>query len=408
MHSSFERLGRKTRLGSRPFLLFLGARALMATSCETQFVLEPVPVVAGCAIPDFYQIQMLIGGTRQPVMVDSGSVYLFLGSANNEPALECSDPFTFTYGIGAASYCPTFHQDVLAETRSDQGAPFPVATPQRSLQYGVARFDQAFGGPPFAIIGLSSDLNRAKTWPMDSVIRQLQFPALSFEFPQGPAQPGVMSFCPIERDEASARIQIPLTDPGALDYGYVAALERMEFYRDERDSDPAVILVQRPDGVVLEDTSTGKSSRVASHLRGFFDTGTTDPFGGIFIGDISLMGGQVARSALPTPPGAPRTDRIDLVVRDANGKEARLTHSLRQYNDLNVRLQRPVITAPVAEAFPPQLDSAVALIGLNWLAHYDFEFRFNEQQLPFQLNLFPRQDAANLWSCPPADSQSGS
>jgi len=296
------------------------------------------------------------GGQDRTVVIDTGSIYYFLATPFNSSDLPCQTPQFFYYGGGIAEFCPG-RTDVVVQ---DPRGRFTALMPE-PLVFGQAYFID-WGGLPYGILGIAGSLGLGLDFPeMRSVIEQVAPEALSFTFPNGLTRPGSFQFAPLAEVPASA-VRIPLVDPGNLGYGYTARLLEADYVVDGAVQ---TRLVQTPTGVVLE--SGGSQTRIATDLIAFFDTGTSVPFLPLD-GDVPFVSDQAPYAQFPTDPTAPNYDRVVLHFEDEAGRIVTLAPPAPP-----APLTLPVLTARVV---PAGLQHLVAIVGLNFIGHYDFQFEF--------------------------------
>ena len=308
------------------------------------------------------QMEVFADNEERSVLIDTGSIYYFLGSEDNTQDLPCPSPEHYTYGGGVAFFCP---EEMLLEVKDIQGS-YETLLPKR-IRMGRSYFIE-WPGPPYAIIGLSANLIGKNKEDMLPVIRQLQPDYLSFSFPDGLLNPGFFQFDRLEGDDAGVQ-RIPLVSPDTLDYGYTAKPARIEYYDDEQQVVAAII--NTGDGVYVE--TEGTSERIADDLVSFFDTGTTLPIV-IIDGDISLLSDRVPESMILPEDDAPLYDEIVAVFEDEYGFEFRLRSG-------NVSVWQPENPWARVLTKPPVPDGARLLVyvfGLNFIGQYNFQFDFSD------------------------------
>ncbi len=306
------------------------------------------------------EMAVLADNEERSLIVDTGSIYYFLGSKDNSQDLPCPSPDSYTYGGGVAFFCPeeTF---LVVKSIFDW---YEILIFQR-IKMGRAYFTE-WPGPPYGIIGLSANLIGENRENMLPVVHQLEPDHLSFSFPDGLLNPGFFQFDGIGGADADAR-RIPLVSPDTLAYGYTARLVRIEYYADEV-LEAAVL--NNADGVYIVTAET--SERIADDLIAFFDTGTTLPVV-IFDGDISLLSDNVPEGIILPEDDAPLYDEVVAVFEDESGSELRLGSG-------DVSVWQPgnpwarVLTGPPV---PDDTGLLVYILGLNFIGHYDFQFDFS-------------------------------
>jgi hypothetical protein len=359
-----------------------------ALQCQPRFVLKSQPIRPGSALPNALLAQILIEGERRAVQIDTGSVYLLLGSPDNRASLSCRSPAQFSYAEGSARYCPTSVTRISALTEGGSYQPLPLEDSSAGFVYGQARFDSAFGGAPFGVLGLAGRLNRDRQWPMPSTMDQLQREFLSVEFPQGAGGDALLSFCPLQRSFEERRWAIPLVSPGSLEYGYCAELLELQFYEKDRAM-PALILSSDAAGISILEPSTGHHEQIAERWLSFFDLGTTAPL--LYLsGDFSLMGHQESQALLSLRPTRRLADRITFVLRDAHGRVIRLEKNVNAFNQALADSPTDQVRIPERADFPQGLENLAVVVGLNTLNQYDLEIQFGKDRRAKTLMLYDR------------------
>jgi hypothetical protein len=359
-----------------------------ALQCQPRFVLKSQPIRPGSAIPNALLAQILIEGEQREVQIDTGSVYLLLGSPDNQATLSCSSPAQFSYAEGSARYCPTSVTRISALAEDGSYQPLPLRDPSAGFVYGQARFDSAFGGAPYGVLGLAGRLNRDRQWPMPSTMDQLQREFLSVEFRQGAGGDALLSFCPLPRPPERSRWAIPLVSPGSLEYGYCAELLELQFYEKDRAT-PALILSSDAAGVSILEPSTGHREQIAERWLSFFDLGTTDPL--LYLsGDFSLMGHQESQALLSLRQSRRLADRITLVLRDIHGRTIALEKNATVFNQAMADSPTDQIRIPEPTDFPQGLKNLAVVVGLNMLNQYDLEIQFGQDRRANTLVLYER------------------
>ena len=116
--------------------------------------------------------------------VDTGSIYAFVGTPGDE--LTCQSPSRFHWGAGYAEFCP---RTAPLKAISMDGT---IVELHPALRMGEATFHEWLG--PDAIIGLSANMSGANIGGLEPVIQQLNPEVMSFRFPNGPMNDGVMQF----------------------------------------------------------------------------------------------------------------------------------------------------------------------------------------------------------------------
>jgi len=306
------------------------------------------------------QMEVFADNEERSVLIDTGSIYYFLGSEDNSQDLPCSSPDNYTYGGGVAFFCP---EKMLLEVKDTHGWYDTLFF--EKIKMGRAYFTE-WPGPPYAIIGLSANLMGKNRENMLPVVHQLEPDYLSFSFPDGLLNPGFFQFDRLKGIDAGTQ-RIPLVSPATLEYGYTARFVRVEYYADE---ELVAAVINKSDGVYIETAET--SERIADDLVSFFDTGTTVPIV-IIDGDISLLSDEVPESIIVPEDDAPLYDEIVAVFEDESGLEIRLGSG-------DVSVWQPgnpwarVLTKPPV---PDGTGLLVYILGLNFIGQYNFQFDFS-------------------------------
>jgi hypothetical protein len=307
------------------------------------------------------QMEVFADNEERSVLIDTGSIYYFLGRKDNSQDLPCPSPDNYTYGGGVAFFCP---EETLLEVKDIQGS-YETLFPEK-IKMGRAYFTE-WPGPPYAIIGLSANLIGENRENMLPVVHQLEPDYLSFSFPDGLLNPGFFQFDKLQGSWVSEAQRIPLVSPDTLEYGYTARLLRIEYYANN-ELETAVI--NDIDGVYVETAET--SERIADDLMAFFDTGTTIPVL-IIDGGASLLSDRVPEDMILPEDDAPLYDEVVAVFEDESGLEIRLRSG-------NVSVWQPenpwsrVLTKPPV---PEGTKHLVFILGLNFIGQYDFQFDFS-------------------------------
>jgi len=318
---------------------------------------EPT-IIEGLAVD--IQMEVFADNEERSVIIDTGSIYYFLGSKDNSQDLPCPSPEHYTYGGGVAFFCP---EEMLLEAKDTHGWYDTLFF--EKIKMGRAYFAE-WPGPPYAIIGLSANLIGKNREDMLPVIHQLEPDYLSFSFPDGLLNPGFFQFDRLEGTHAGAQ-RISLVNPATLEYGYTARFVRIEYYAD-KELETAV--VNKGDGVYIESAET--SERIANDLVAFFDTGTTLPIV-IIDGDISLLSDRVAESMILPEDDAPLYDEVVAVFEDESGLEIRL-----RSGDVSVwQPENPWARVLTKPPVPAGAKLIVYVLGLNFIGQYDFQFDFS-------------------------------
>jgi hypothetical protein len=315
-------------------------------------------IMEGLAID--IQMEVFADNEERSVIIDTGSIYYFLGKKDNSQDLPCPSPDNYTYGGGVAFFCP---EETLLEVKNIHGWYDTLLF--EKIKMGRAYFTE-WPGPPYAIIGLSANLIGKNRENMLPVVQQLEPDYLSFSFPDGLLNPGFFQFDRLEGISAGAQ-RIPLVSPATLEYGYTARFVRMEYYAD-KELETAV--VNKGDGVYIETAET--SERIADNFVAFFDTGTTLPIV-IIDGDISLLSDKVSESMILPEDDAPLYDEFVAVFEDESGLEIKLRSG-------NVSVWQPENPWARVLTKPPMPDGTkllVYVLGLNFIGQYDFQFDFS-------------------------------
>lgn len=308
--------------------------------------------------PQSTNLVLVTGNTRHPTIVDTGSIYLFVGDAENDVQLGCSKPSAFHYGEGTAEFCTK-----RAPLRA-VGIDGSVVELSTRVEMGTTKFTDF--AAPYAIIGLSANLEGENLGGLTPVTDQLRPDYLSFQFPNGAQNNAIVRFAPLPRDELSGVLAVPLVSPGSLEYGYTAKVSRVDFIAD--DSVRASITTES-DGVYLQ--RDRERSKIAETNLAFFDTGTTQPYVPLN-GDISLLSDQVPNALIPFS-GAEPYDTVQFTFGVGRGDHVVLSNTtVRSY------APGPFLTVPVASDFPDGLEQLTTVVGLGTLAGYDFQFTFED------------------------------
>ena len=311
-------------------------------------------------VPTALQMEVFAGGLSRNVIIDTGSIYYFLGSPDNSKDLSCSSPETFTYGSGEAVFCPEKNK---VEVKTLEGAYQPLRS--NELKMGSCHLNDWPDGAPPAIMGLSGNLTGKNRKGMASMIQQLKPDYLSFSFPEGMTKRGFFQFDKLPEDAAAAFPPIPLVDPGSAEYGYTARPLRVEFWVD---GEVHTILRNTVDGVLLETESS--IDRVADEFLTFFDTGTTLPIA-LFDG-VSLLGDQVGKAYLMPESSAVGYDSMLVVFEGESGEEIFV-----ESGDLRFWINNsPFAKVPTKAVFSGDVQEFLVVMGLNFIARFDFQFDF--------------------------------
>jgi hypothetical protein len=298
----------------------------------------------------------VVGRHRRPTIVDTGSIYLFAGNPENSVQLHCAHPSAFHYGGGTARYCPTA---APLRVLGIDGATVELAP---KVTMGRAHFSHFL--PPYAIIGVSANLEGENLPGLTPVTDQLRPDSLSFRFPNGGQNNAIARFGPLPAGTLRGVAEVPLVSPGTLEYGYTAEVSRVDFIA--QDSIRATIRTGR-DGVYLH--RDGQRTRIADTNLAFFDTGATEPYVPLN-GDISLLSDRVP-DALIQFAGAEPYDTIQFTLDVGRGQHVVLSNrAVQRY------APGPFLTVPTASDFPAGLRQLTTVVGLGTLAGYDFQFNF--------------------------------
>jgi hypothetical protein len=296
------------------------------------------------------------GTDRRPTIVDTGSIYFFAGNPRNRVQLHCAHPSAFHYGGGTARYCPT-----AAPLRmlGIDGSTVELAP---KVTMGRAHFSHFL--PPYAIIGVSANLEGKNLPGLTPITDQLRPDHLSFRFPNGSQNNAIARFGPLPTGALRGVAKVPLVSPGTLEYGYTAKVSRVDFIAQDRVR--ATIRTER-DGVYLH--RDGQRSRIADTNLAFFDTGATEPYVPLN-GDISLLSDRVP-DALIQFAGAEPYDTVQFTLDVGRGQHVVLSNRVVQSY-----APGPFLTVPAASDFPAGLKQLTSVVGLGTLAGYDFQFDF--------------------------------
>jgi hypothetical protein len=298
------------------------------------------------------------GGERRPTIVDTGSIYLFAGNPQNSVQLQCAHPSAFHYGGGTARYCPT---TAPLRMLGIDGSTVELAP---KITMGRAHFSDFL--PPYAIIGVSANLEGENLPGLTPVTDQLRPDFLSFQFPNGGQNDAIARFGPLPAGRLRGVVEVPLVSPGSLEYGYTARVSRVDFIA--ADSIRATIRTER-DGVYLH--RDGERTLIADTNLAFFDTGATEPYVPLN-GDISLLSDRVP-DALIQFAGAEPYDTIQFTLDVGGGHHVVLSNSAVQ-----TYAPGPFLTVPAATDFPAGMQQLTTVVGLGTLAGYDFQFNFSD------------------------------
>lgn len=301
-----------------------------------------------------------VGGKQVPTIVDTGSIYLFVGTEGNDAQLTCTDPSVFHYGGTYATFC----KDTMPLRAV--GVDASVVDLASEVTMGRAKFTEF--EPPYAIIGLSANLEGKNLGGLTPITEQLQPDYLSFQFPSGPQNNGIVRFAALPGDELQGVPSIPLVSPGGLEYGYTAKVSRVDFIAD--DSIRATIKTER-DGVYLDRDL--QHTKIAETNLAFFDTGATPPYVALN-GDISLLGDHVTEAMLPFAGPTP-FDRIQFTFDLGDGD-----HVVLSSPNMQSYAPGPFLTLPSPSDFPAGLKQLTSVVGLGTLAGYDFQFTFKDNR----------------------------
>jgi hypothetical protein len=319
---------------------------------------EPT-IMEGLAID--IEMEVFADNEERSVIIDTGSIYYFLGSKDNSQDLPCPSPDSYTYGGGVAFFCP---EETLLEVKNILGWYDTLIF--EKIKMGRAYFTE-WPGLPYAIIGLSANLIGKNREDMLPVVHQLEPDYLSFSFPDGLTKPGFFQFDRLEGAYAGVQ-RIPLVSPGTLDYGYTARLVRIEYYANN-ELETAVI--NDIDGVYVETAET--SERIADDLMAFFDTGTTVPIL-IIDGDASLLSDRVPEDMILPENDAPFYDEVVAVFEDDSGFKIRL-----RSGDVSVwQPENPWARVLTKPPVPDGTKLLVYILGLNFIGQYNFQFDFSD------------------------------
>ena len=263
--------------------------------------------------------------------VDTGSIYAFVGTPGDE--LTCQSPSRFHWGAGYAEFCP---RTAPLKAISMDGT---IVELHPALRMGEATFHEWLG--PDAIIGLSANMSGANIGGLEPVIQQLNPEVMSFRFPNGPMNDGVMQFAPLSSDQLRGSRAVPLVDPGSLEYGYTANISRVDFLVA---NEIKASIMAGPDGVYLK--RDGTRSRIAEKNLAFFDTGATEPYVPLN-GDISLLSDRVSEAVI-FPKGNEPYDEVRFTLDVGADHQVVLSNKqIRSYGT-----GEPGLALPTAADFP--------------------------------------------------------
>ena len=312
-------------------------------------------------VPSGLLMDVFIDGLSRKVVIGMLNLYFFLGSPDNSKDLSCSSPETFTYGAGQILYCP---EENNIDVKTLDGAYQPLRS--NELKMASCHLPNWPTEAPPAIMGLSGNLTAKNRTGMTSVIEQLNPSYLSFSFPKGMTKSGFLQFDKLPEDAAAAFPQIPLVDPGVLEFGYTASPLRIEFYHKGKAH---TILRNTEEGLLLETESS--IDRVADEFRVGFDTGTTLP---IEVFEATpLLSSQVPRKALNPESSASHYDRVLVVFEGESGEEI-----LVDSGDLRLWIgNSPFDRVPTKASIPDNTQQVVILMGINFIGRFDFQFDFD-------------------------------
>ncbi len=301
--------------------------------------------------------------TARTARIDTGSIYYFLGTKDNSKDLPCSSPEIYSYGGGDAHFCPA--DEML---RVDRPSGKPIDVDKNPIRMGRAYFTE-WGGPPYGIVGLSGNMVGTNKKDMLPVISQLDPDFFSFTFPNGVLEPGHMQFAPLD-DTTGAYPPIPLVNPSTIGYGYVANLQRMDFLID---GNVHTSVIKESDGVHL--IQGGDDQVIAEQLVAFFDTGTTVPLEWTD-GDISYLGDDTPAGDMTPEKDAVHYDEFRVVFAGSDGETVEMGSGDQKawWPD---NPQTRVLTMP---AVPKDMKLLTPILGLNFIARWDFQFAFENGQ----------------------------
>lgn len=305
-----------------------------------------------------FNMTLVSEGKKIPVIVDTGSVYAFV-EKSGAGKLPCENPPTFHWGAGSAEFCK---KTVALQAVATDGS---VVELDAALSMGDARFSDWLG--PDAIVGLAANLNGENVGGLEPVINQLDPAALSFRFPNGSQNNGIVQFAPLPAEALFGVVPIPLVDPGTLGYGYTAQVSRVDFIADHQIK--ASILTES-DGVYLQ--AGGSKSKIAEKNLAFFDTGATEPYVPIN-GDISLLSDKVS-DAVIFPHGQVPYEEVRFTFDVGDGDHVVLSNNqIRSYGT-----GEPGLALPTIADFPAGMKQLTTVVGLGTLTGYDFQFSFED------------------------------
>lgn len=308
--------------------------------------------------PQEIDLVLVDGGEQRPVMVDTGSVYLFLGNAGNDTALDCPSPSRFTWGSGKADFCSSTMPLRAVGTDGSTVELSPDVTMGRAVFADWV-------SPNYAILGLSANLVGTNVGGLTPVVDQLRPDYLSFRFPDGPLGDAVVAFAPLPDDEVRDATPVALVSPGGLGYGYTSKVSAVDFLADGQ---VLATIRTEADGVYLE--KAAEHTRIADTNLAFFDTGATPPYVPLN-GDISLLGDQVPNAIIPFA-GKDPYDEVRFTLDAGNGQQVVISK-------LDVQSYAPgppFLTVPSVSDFPEGLRQLTSVVGLGTLSGYDFHFTF--------------------------------
>ncbi len=315
------------------------------------------------------ELTLRSGGIARKAMIDTGSIYYFQGTVNNSSTLSCEFPELYSYGGGAAHFCPS---QAPLDLKTPEDAFENVAT--GNIVMGEAHFTE--WPPPYGIVGLSGYVVGENKPGMVAVTEQLKPDFLSFTFPEGLLEDGFFQFDELDSVKSDAAV-LPLVDPTTLGYGYSARFARFEYIVEGKVHTTIVNRYDDGGGVFLE--HDGESHRIADDFISFFDTGTTIPLFPVN-GDVSLLGDKVPSGTIMPEASAPNFESYNAIFEDVDGQEVMLkSGDLRKWwgPDGAGRLAR-VLTMAAVEAQAPDMVLYAPTVGLNFIGNYNFQFAFDD------------------------------
>ena len=335
------------------------------TACSSSVSSDRAPSFAlKPTLSDLYgqtaNMTLVIGGVRHEAIVDTGSLYLLVGNSKNDVDLTCAEPAVLHYGEGSAEVCKTTATVDAVTINADE------SRLARNLDFGDARLTGF--SPPYAIIGLGGNAKQGENvGGVLPVTEQVRPDFISFRFPNGSQNNGVVEFGPLPADSLHGVADIPLVEGGVLDSGYTAELARLDFIRD--DAIRATIQIE-VDGVYL--IRDGNTSRIADSNLALFDSGASPPYVPLD-GQLAADNSTLQKSFI-TYSGDEEYDTIQFTFSVGDGDHVVLSNSnVRRYAAGN-----PFGTLPKPSDFRPGLGQLISVVGLGTLSEYNFQLAFKD------------------------------